>query len=388
MNFGRILTCALTVAMATAAQAKYDRALDGKTKIWHNPPEPNLQASWSGERDEKGYATGRGTLTWFRIEHRWETGSLLPGTKYIQVSQYEGKMVDGRLEGSVVRTDSIGTIRRAKFADGRKTTDWTAGSASTAAKHADQQVSKHSEPEAPAEGPAPTPKLDEHVPETPAAATVTTAATTPPPPATPPAIAQQATKPASSPSSDSLRSLAMPPSSLRIASLNESSKQPAAPSPETEDETAPAEASSEAQASTSTSPASSAPASLKGEDAQTVAALDTEYHAAVKTNDATTIDRILADDFVLMHGAGLKLSKADIVKRAREKQSRYEHQEVQSGSQNVRVWRDTAVVTETLWVKGAEQGKPVDEKFAVTETYVRTPDGWRYVSGQAVPAAK
>jgi ketosteroid isomerase-like protein len=384
MNLGRTLICVLTLAMATAAQAKYDRALDGKTRIWHNPPQSNLQASWSGERDEKGYATGRGTLTWFRIERRWETGSLLPGTKYIQVSQYEGKMVDGRLEGSVVRTDSEGTIRHARFADGRKTTDWIAGSASKSTKRADQQVSKHMEPEAPAEGPAPAPKLDEHLAETAVTpATTTAAATTTPPPTKQPIAAQQLTEPASSPSSDSLRSLAMPPSSLRVASLSESSKQPAARSPEPADNTGPAEASAEAQA-----PASSAPASLKDVDAQTVAALDTEFHAAVKTNDEKTIDRILADDFVLMRGAGAQLSKADIVKQAREKQTRYEHHEIENGTQNVRVWRDTAVVTETLRVKGAEQGKPVDEKFAVTETYVRTPDGWRYVSGQAVPATK
>jgi hypothetical protein len=33
---------------------------------------------------------------------------------------------------------------------------------------------------------------------------------------------------------------------------------------------------------------------------KTVAALDTQYQAAVKANDATTMDRILADDFILV----------------------------------------------------------------------------------------
>ena len=33
------------------------------------------------------------------------------------------------------------------------------------------------------------------------------------------------------------------------------------------------------------------------EDAKTVAALDTKYQAAVKSNDAATMDQILADDF-------------------------------------------------------------------------------------------
>jgi ketosteroid isomerase-like protein len=41
-----------------------------------------------------------------------------------------------------------------------------------------------------------------------------------------------------------------------------------------------------------------------GDDAATVTALDTEYQAAVKHNDATTMDRILADDFVLVTGRG------------------------------------------------------------------------------------
>ena len=38
------------------------------------------------------------------------------------------------------------------------------------------------------------------------------------------------------------------------------------------------------------------------DDAKAVAALDTEYQAAVKINDAATMERILADDFVLVTG--------------------------------------------------------------------------------------
>lgn len=39
------------------------------------------------------------------------------------------------------------------------------------------------------------------------------------------------------------------------------------------------------------------------EDVKAVAALDTKYQAAVKSNDAVTMDQILADDFVLVTGA-------------------------------------------------------------------------------------
>jgi len=41
--------------------------------------------------------------------------------------------------------------------------------------------------------------------------------------------------------------------------------------------------------------------------------LDTRYQAAVKTNDANTMDRVLADDFVLVAGLGKTYSKADLL---------------------------------------------------------------------------
>jgi ketosteroid isomerase-like protein len=43
---------------------------------------------------------------------------------------------------------------------------------------------------------------------------------------------------------------------------------------------------------------------LPSDDEKTVAALDTQYQAAVARNDAATMDRILADDFVLVTGTG------------------------------------------------------------------------------------
>jgi len=119
------------------------------------------------------------------------------------------------------------------------------------------------------------------------------------------------------------------------------------------------------------------------DDANTVAALDTQYQAAVKENDAATMDKILADDFVLVTGRGKVYDKADLLKAAREKQVIYEHQDEEAGSQKVRVWGDTAVVTAFLWVKTAQEGKPVDYKLWFSDTYVRSRTGWRYVFGQA-----
>ena len=117
------------------------------------------------------------------------------------------------------------------------------------------------------------------------------------------------------------------------------------------------------------------------EDKATVAALDIEYQAAVKNNDAATMDRILADDFVLVTGKGKTFTKADLLKSARDKDQIYEHQE--DTEQTVRVWGDTAVVTALLWIKYTNKDGAQDYKLWFSDTYVRTKDGWRYVFGQA-----
>ena len=125
-----------------------------------------------------------------------------------------------------------------------------------------------------------------------------------------------------------------------------------------------------------------AAAALAGpDDKSAVATLDTQYQAAVKANDAATMDRILADDFVLVTGKGKTFGKADLLKAARERSETYEHQE--DSDQTVRVYGDTAVVTALLWVKGSNKAGEFDYKLWFSDTYARTPTGWRYVFGQA-----
>lgn len=116
-------------------------------------------------------------------------------------------------------------------------------------------------------------------------------------------------------------------------------------------------------------------------DQKAVAALDTKYQAAVKSNDAATMDRILADDFVVVTGTGKIYTKADLLDMARTDRVRYERQD--ESEQTVRVWGDTAVVTAKLWGKGTDQGRSFEWHVWFSDTYVRTPSGWQYVHGQA-----
>ena len=119
------------------------------------------------------------------------------------------------------------------------------------------------------------------------------------------------------------------------------------------------------------------------EDRAQIAAIDTRYQEAVKRNDAETMAQILHKDFILVLGNGKTHTRADLLNDARTARIKYEKQDEDPGTQTVRVWGDTAVVTALLWLKGVAGGQAFDRRLWFSDTYVRTPEGWRYVFGQA-----
>ncbi len=120
---------------------------------------------------------------------------------------------------------------------------------------------------------------------------------------------------------------------------------------------------------------------MANDDASVVAQLDTEYQAAVEKGDLVTMDRILAEDFVLTTGSGKAFSKADLIEESRSGRIIYERQD--DSQRMVRVWGDTAVVTALLWAKGPQDGRAFDYRVWFSDTYVRFPSGWRYVLAQS-----
>ena len=117
------------------------------------------------------------------------------------------------------------------------------------------------------------------------------------------------------------------------------------------------------------------------EDRRAVSAMDTQFQAAVKNNDVESMERILADDYILVTSSGNTQTKTDLLKEARERKTTYERQE--DSNQTVRLWADTAVVTAKLWAKGTDGEKPFGVKLWFSDRYVKTPAGWKYVFGQA-----
>jgi ketosteroid isomerase-like protein len=124
----------------------------------------------------------------------------------------------------------------------------------------------------------------------------------------------------------------------------------------------------------------------KDDPAAIVAALDTEYQAAVERNDWQEMDRILHADFTLVLGSGKVYSRADLIAAARDRNIEYQKQVEMPDTQTVRLFgKDTATVTALLWLKGTrkDDASTFEYKLWFSDTYVRTKDGWRYAFGQA-----
>jgi ketosteroid isomerase-like protein len=125
------------------------------------------------------------------------------------------------------------------------------------------------------------------------------------------------------------------------------------------------------------------------EDSRTVGRLDVEFQAAVKANDVSTIERILHPDMILILGSGTVVTRTQLLQEARDQKVTYQQQDEVPGTQTVRLYGDTAVVTALLWVKAVRNGTLLDKRVWFSDVYLRTASGWRYAFGQAslnVPA--
>jgi len=135
---------------------------------------------------------------------------------------------------------------------------------------------------------------------------------------------------------------------------------------------------------TRTQAALTAGSAKAADDRSTVAALDVAYQAAVKANDHAAMDRILHPQMILVVGSGTVITRDELIGAAKTRSIVYEIQDEAPGSQTVRMYGpDTAVVTAKLRIKYVADGKPADRTLWFSDTYVRTPQGWRYAFGQA-----
>ena len=405
MTIRSLFVCAALILFAgfVYGAGSYHRTRDGQTLVWRDVPSRGDEATWSGERDKDGYATGSGVLTWYKVRPAIVTGSnILDTRRYVNmINHYSGRMVRGKFQGAVTYLEAEG--RRSQATSGNETNRPSRRQKATRSRTAQVRATPKAEPtptpfsepitvdtpELTSARATPTPAPEEssspsaEEPQTAEPAETDTLAAKPMATPTEPALEESSSpsepETAVPPQTDTLvaKQMATPPSEQQARQSHARSL--TVPTPP---------ASDDPLRSLSAQP-SELPKPPRGIDAQTVAQLDAVYQAAVKANDVAILDEILADDFVLITDRGASLTKADLIKEAKEKRTIYEHQEVEESTQKVRIWRDTAVVTALLRTKGTRDQNPFDYKVWLSETYVRTPTGWRYVFGQALkPDAK
>jgi ketosteroid isomerase-like protein len=126
--------------------------------------------------------------------------------------------------------------------------------------------------------------------------------------------------------------------------------------------------------------AGAAQAAMAG-DRETVAALDIAFQEAVKRSDVAAMAKFLHEDFVMVLGDGKVVTREGLIKRVAA--MKYEQQDEEPGTQTVRLYGDTAIVTARIWLKGVfSDGKAFDRRVWFSDTYVRTSQGWIYAFGQ------
>jgi ketosteroid isomerase-like protein len=372
MNIRSLFVCGALLLFASVAYGagSYQRTRDGQTLVWNDSPEAGEEAAWSGKRDQNGFATGPGILTWYKVEPTIVTGSnILDTRRYgVVISRYSGEMVRGKFKGPVTYIDANGKTLQVTYVN-------EANRPSPRQKATRVRTTRVRT--APTAEETPTPPSQQTVMQTPER-TSAPATQEPAPEQTPSPIVQEP-------------QTAVPPETVTLAAKGMATppSEQQTRQPDAENTTVPTPPRSDDSLRSRSERLSDLPKPPRTMDAQTVTRLDAVYQAAVKANDVAIMGEILADDFVLVTDRGASLTKADLIKEAREKRTIYEHQEVEEGTQKVRIWRDTAVVTALFRIKGTRDQNPFDYKVWLNETYVRTPTGWRYVFGQALkPDAK
>jgi ketosteroid isomerase-like protein len=118
-----------------------------------------------------------------------------------------------------------------------------------------------------------------------------------------------------------------------------------------------------------------------GDDAPRLRSQELELNRAISQRDARRVSDLLADDWVMVNGAGRVRTKAEVL--ADIAQPDVEFQENETRDVMVRVWGDTAVITGTLHQRYRQRGQQRDVTLRYTDTWTRAGDTWRQVSGHA-----
>ena len=121
--------------------------------------------------------------------------------------------------------------------------------------------------------------------------------------------------------------------------------------------------------------------SSQANDEVAVLRVQREWMEAIRDKDATTLDRILADDYTYTDSRGRVSNKADSLRQARSSSGRMTS--FQTSDEKAHIYGDTAIVTGLLRVQGVASGEPYDAEVRFTDILARMDGQWRAVGAHA-----
>ena len=111
----------------------------------------------------------------------------------------------------------------------------------------------------------------------------------------------------------------------------------------------------------------------------------TDMAASLAKNDADALDKMYADNYMLVNLDGSVQGKADRLASFRSGDTKFESFAYDEVTVRTNPEGTGAVVIARATAKGMNKGKPVASNIRVTQVWSKTKDGWRQVSGQATP---
>lgn len=128
--------------------------------------------------------------------------------------------------------------------------------------------------------------------------------------------------------------------------------------------------------------ASAKPVDSAAAEAEIKKLMDTTQTALAK-NDADAMEKVYADNYVLVNIDGSVHSRAERMTSLRSGESKYTAFAYSEPSIRVNPEGNGAIVVARLTMKGSFKGKPSDGDYRVTHVYAKTKDGWKLAGAQA-----
>jgi ketosteroid isomerase-like protein len=118
--------------------------------------------------------------------------------------------------------------------------------------------------------------------------------------------------------------------------------------------------------------------SASAQEASKVLAMERAWNQAEVHNDASAVELLLADDFVMTVAEGTTYNKAQMVSSIRDKS--YHPDLLESSDMKVHGYGKTAVVTGVYREKGTDKGKSWERTGRFTDTWVYLDGRWQCVA--------